>query len=243
MTTSKSSTLAAALAYRGAGLSVIPIRDDGSKRPALDSWDEFKGYKDKKTGQWVDGRLATEEELRRWLANGRLGIGVVAGKVSGNLEHLDFDYRADEVFPLWRDAVEAARPGLIERLSIRTTPREPAGYHVSYRCTDVTIPGNMKLAEEPFINQNGKPDRHALIETRGEGGQCLVPGCPPHCHSTGREYRHHSGPKLSQVQNITAAERQVLIRYCQVFDRKPQKEDPQQKNGGAEGWEILPGDD
>jgi hypothetical protein len=215
-------TLDAALAYWAAGLSVSPIREDGSKRP-FGSWEEYQH------------RLAEETELRRWFADGRLGLSIVGGAVSGNLEHLDFDKDAEVVFPAWSALVDAEAPGLVGRLSVRRTPGQ--GYHVSYRCTEVTIPGNSKLAMAPDPSDPKK--RLTLIETRGEGGQVLVPGCPAKCHPSGRTYVHHSGPKLSQVQTITAAERDILIRAAQSFDCTP----AEQPRAAASADRRRPGDD
>ena len=59
--------------YRDAGLSVIPIRPDGSKAPALASWQEFQE------------RLATDLELIKWFSR-TVGIGIVGGAISGGLE-------------------------------------------------------------------------------------------------------------------------------------------------------------
>jgi hypothetical protein len=214
-------TLAAALAYRRAGLSVVPIKDDGSKSPAV-PWKPFTDH------------LPTEATVRRWFADGRLGVGVPGGKVSGNLEHLDFDAGADQVFPAWCELVEAECRGLVDRLSIRTTPRP--GMACSYRCRDAVIPGNTKLAERQDPEKPDKPI--TLIETRGEGGQCLVPGCPPQCHPSGRTYEHYRGPKLSQVQEITAAERDILWRCARSFHELP----PDCGKDKARG-EGRPGDD
>src|SRR5439155_17035026 len=58
-----------------------------------------------------------------------------------------------------------------------------------------------------------------LIETRGEGGYALAPGSPGACHETGGEYRHLSGPKVSQVQDVSPDEREVLLRCARYFSR------------------------
>lgn len=60
--------------------SVIPIRADGSKAPALESWKEYQQ------------RLPTEMELQNWFVAGVNQIGVVTGKISG-LSVLDVDTR------------------------------------------------------------------------------------------------------------------------------------------------------
>src|SRR5262249_16724981 len=62
-----------------------------------------------------------------------------------------------------------------------------------------------------------------------------APGCPAECHATGRLYEHVSGPKLSQVQTITAAEREVIIRCARSFDQS------QPEHNGHVGG--RPGDD
>jgi hypothetical protein len=257
-------TLAAARAYVAAGLSVIPIARGGRKLPAgrllPEEWDEaeakykstwnpFKGYE--KVGVWVPGRLAMDEELRTWFdRKDPPGIGVICGAVSGNLETIDFDRRADEIFPAWSELVEAETPGLLDKLCVVRTPREPAGYHVRYCCPEVCIPGNTKLAEEPVPNpETGKDERGCLIETRGEGGYALAPGSPPECHENNRPYTHHSGPKVSQVETITAAERDTLLRCAGAFDAKPVEEE-QVRGGAFKGvavktvtMGISPGDD
>ena len=47
---------------------------------SIDSWEEYQR------------RIATDEELRRWFSDGRqTNIGIVCGKVSGNLVVVDFD--------------------------------------------------------------------------------------------------------------------------------------------------------
>lgn len=209
-------TLEAALAYRRGGLSVIPVRGDGSKAPAI-AWTEFQR------------RLPDEDEITRWFGNEQWGVGVVGGKVSGHLEIIDFDADAESVYPAWAELVEAEAPGLVARLSIRRTPKP--GFHVGYRCPDVAIPGNMKLAVA---------DGATLIETRGEGGQVLAPGCPPNCHPSGRLYEHHSGPVLSQVPTITASERELLLRCARSFDRSAGL---QQQSPRANGTSDRPGDE
>lgn len=242
----KFTPLDAALSYQRARLSVIPIKSDGSKAPAC-TW---KQYQEK---------AADETQIYVWFSNNdRLGIGIIAGKVSGNLEHLDFDHDAATVYPAWCDMVEAEAPGLLARLCVRKTPSD--GYHVSYRCPKVTIPGDTKIASKPvevpgkeemeFGGKKYKPTKAGerwyvvltLIETRGEGGQCVVPGTPAHCHRSGKLYVHHSGPKLSKVEAITAAEREVLWRCARVFDGSFPREEPRPPRPSAGGG-MAPGTD
>jgi hypothetical protein len=248
-------TLLAATLYLQSGLSMLPVKRDGSKAPsgidlpvkqdergevALDdevgpvrTWDPYKQ------------RVPTDQEVRSWFGReAPPGIGVINGKVSGNKELIDFDKDADVIYPQWCELVEAECPGLLARLTVVRTPRQPAGYHVHYRCPEVVIPGNTKLAEEPGVDaKSGKPTKLVLVETRGEGGYGLAPGSPAACHETGGTYEHFSGPKLSQIEFITAGEREVLWRCARSFNRVP----PEEPSGGQKPREgngrLLPGED
>jgi putative DNA primase/helicase len=212
-------TLEAALAYVKAGLSVLPVRADGSKTPAISRWKEYQQ------------RLPTEPELEGWFGKKHLGIGVICGKISSGLELIDFDAEAETIYPAWVELVEAEVTGLVNRLCVVKTPK---GYHVRYRCA-TPIPGNTKLAMTA-----GKPVE-VLIETRGEGGYGIAPGSPIECHDSRIPYEHRSGPKLSQVETITPDEREILIRCARSFDRSVEAE-PRHVNGDqAQG--VSPGDD
>jgi hypothetical protein len=229
-----------ALSYHAAGISIIPVRRDGTKAPDagllplapdLDtgkhrrSWDPFKE------------RLPTHAEVRNWFDRSEPpGIGAVGGRVSGNLEQLDFDGLADEIFPQWRELVEAERPGLVARLNVTRTPRRPAGYHVRYRCSGANIPGNTKLARDPAA----PPGEQVLIETRGEGGYAVTPGSPAECHATGGTYEHHSGPPLTELPDLKPEEREALVWAARYFDRTPPEAAPK---SGANGSGPRPGDD
>jgi putative DNA primase/helicase len=213
--------LTAALAYEADGLSVIPIRRDGSKRPSCASWKPYQQ------------EPADEAQVWTWFRGANPpGVAVVGGDVSGGLECLDFDAEAATTFSEWCALVEAEAPGLVARLSVAQTPK--GGYHVRYRCPDMPIPGNMKLATDPAA-------KAVLIETRGEGGYALAPGCPAECHPTGRLYEHHSGPPLKRVQAIGIAERDLLIRCARSFDRSPPPEPTSPPTGRGPG--LSPGDE
>jgi hypothetical protein len=165
--------------------------------------------------------------------------------VSDNLELIDFD--SGELLGGSCELVEAQCPGLVARLNVVETPREPAGYHVRYRCPEVEIPGNTKLAMKPGVNaKTGKPERIVLIETRGEGGQGLAPGGNPKAHPSGRPYTHHSGPPLTSLPKITAAEREVLLATARSFDlcaapAPKERASTGQGNAGPSG--LRPGED
>ncbi|MGA9753906.1 MAG: DUF3987 domain-containing protein [Desulfobaccales bacterium] len=119
-----------ALEYVAAGLSVIPTVKE-TKAPALQEWKIFQR------------RLPTISEIRRWFQKPDKSIGIVTGKVSGHLEMLDFDHLA-ELYDAWAALVNQDSLDLPKRLIRERT--QNSGLHVVYRCTEVTIPGNLKLA-------------------------------------------------------------------------------------------------
>jgi hypothetical protein len=212
------SALQAARLYRATGLSFLPVRLDGTKAPDGNLLP---------SGEWtpLQGRQPTDKEVARWFDRpDPRGIGVIGGKVSGHLEVIDFDERAAELFPAWRELVEAEAPGLMGKLTIVRTPREGEGYHVAYRCREVEIPGNLKLATEPYTDpKDGKEKHRTCIETRGEGGYFVAADSPLGVHENGRPYAHHGGPRLSKVTGITAAEREILHRCARCFDKPESK--------------------
>src|SRR3712207_2168124 len=104
-------TLQYAESYVEAGLSVIPLKLDGTKAVALPSWAQYQTER------------ATESDLLTWFGKNPKGIGIVGGPVSGNLEVIDFDQDAEQTFPEFCNIINAELPGLMERLVIDRTPR------------------------------------------------------------------------------------------------------------------------
>ena len=141
---------ATALNYLKAELSVLPARRK-DKCPAI-KWKEYQE------------RIPSESEVVTWFANKPDAVCIICGKVSGNLEVIDFDNHG-ELFPKWKEAIPAE---LFDKLVVERTPS--GGYHVAYRSKSDTYP-NIKLAQ-------GKRDDKwvTLIETRGNGGLVL---CSP----------------------------------------------------------------
>ncbi len=167
-----------ALAYVRHNYSVIPIRCDGSKAPdglVLPSVLDPREGKEKPSWNPFRERYPTPQELWAWFGESDHGIGIVCGRLSGNLEVLDFDDL--DTYLVWHRLVEAERPGAIGRYPRVRTPR---GVHV-YCHLPYTPPGNRNLA----LAEGGKK---ALIQTRGEGGYVLAPGCPPAAHPDGGVY-------------------------------------------------------
>jgi len=190
--------LAVAKTYRDAGLSVIPIAA-GSKLPV---------------GKWklFETQLMDDAELeRRYLTpyNGRLPdrLGVIGGAISGGLEMLDFDVGGLE-WDTWHEHVPSE---LFVKLLIERTPS--GGYHVAYRCENAEA--NQGLCYRLLFDE--KKQKHvwkATIETRGEGGFCVV------APSDG--YTLILGDWLN-VPIISQNERNLLIDVARTLNQKPKE--------------------
>lgn len=196
-------------AFLNAGLSVIPVYLD--KTPC---------------GPWKaqQSRRAHPSEVVAKLHAEAEAIALVCGEVSGSLEMIDFDLMG-ELYAAWVDIVQAEAPGLMERLVIERS--QSGGFHVLYRCPELTIPGNSKLAlrgiETPDANEieiAGKKYKPAeidgryfavvtLIETRGEGGYFLCTPSPGYALTQGR---------ISLMTTVTPAERAILIKAARSLN-------------------------
>jgi len=240
-----------------AGLCALPaVRRGDEKRVALSSWKPYQT------------RLPSGDELGSWFdpSGTDSAMCLVCGAVSGNLEMIDFDNwdgGGREAFGAWREAVEAACPGLVERLVTETTPA--GGRHVVYRC-ETEVSGNTKLAQrrievdgpEPVVvgSKEYTPRQDAggawvatvtIIETRGEGGLFL---CDP---SPGYEVIQGD---LREPPMISADERDVLLGCAWALDESPVPivdapeqsaeihSDPRRSTGDpSRSTAVRPGDD
>ncbi len=199
--------------YLAAGLCVLPA-NARKKYPDGVLWTSFQDA------------LPTPNVVDAWFRNPHDALCLVTGAVSGHLELLDFDCRGQAYAP-WRERVEAAMPGLLDRLYLETSPS--GGWHVVYR-GELPVSRSLKLAqrmdavapEEIIQGDAGKPmvERYCklyqptkdqsgnwrvlltLIETRGEGGLFL---CAP---SIG--YTRVQGD-LCCLSVLTESEREVLL--------------------------------
>jgi hypothetical protein len=224
--------LSLANSYADAGISTIPIRCDGSKSPAntipLDdngdpTWKPFQK------------EIAGPDERQSLFCRREVGIATVNGAVSGNLETVDFDDIPS--FQSWKELmIDQGARELYDRLLKFQTPRP--GVQIQYRCYD-GIGGSTKLARRL---KDG--EIKVLIETKGEGGYNLVPGCPPECHETGRPYKLRGGDPFNPPV-ITAEERKLIFdisrslnEYVEPeFEHKPAPP-PSGSNGHRPGDEY-----
>jgi hypothetical protein len=138
--------------------------------------------------------------------NGAPKIGAIAGSVSGNLECIDFDnkYISNEAFnTIW--SAYYNNPDvqhIINRHKLFVQNTVSGGYHIVYRYDATSCEKSQVLAKDP----TGK---HAVIETRGEGGYFVI--------TPSEGYTTISGDPMD-IPTIQHAERDFLINLAIAFD-------------------------
>ena len=191
-----------------AGLCVVPPAQNGTKKPLPPGRDpRWRQYQTQRPELTV---------LKGWYdpSNGLTGLGIVTGRVSGNVEAMDFDTRSG-----WEAYQEMAdhcgiKP-LIDRIWAGYGELSPRGAHLIYRCA--VIAGNTKLARDAA----GK----AFIETRGEGGYLVIAPSNGAVHPSGSEYCCVSG-SLSTILTISELERKDLWELAKSLDQVKRQPDP-----------------
>src|SRR6478736_1994022 len=201
--------------YSIEGLQFVPV--NAMKQPVVKGW-----------------QTSTEKHN---LSN-VIGVGLVCGAPSGNVECLDIDmkYALDKkLFDKYKKIVHAADDKLLNKLVVQKTRSN--GYHLIYRCSHIA--GNLKLANRPTTDEEkaetyeqtydaeikkSTPDDKAkkiaekvaandkvrvLFETRGIGGQFVI-------HSSdGYEFIFGD---LQSISEITPDEREILINTARQFN-------------------------
>ncbi|MGW0942938.1 DUF927 domain-containing protein [Streptomyces sp. NPDC002623] len=240
---------AAAQELHDAGLCVLPIKADGTKKPAV-PWLPYK----------VD--RTTPGQHDDWFGGDRpRGIAVVYGQVSGNVELIEFEGLAIRE-GLLDDVTEIMEgSGLGEPwaavLGGWATESPSGGRHYRVR-VEGDVPGNTKLASRLALEDEYTEDEkqrlrekpnarivRVLIETRGEGGYGLVEPSGGPVHASGRPYvRLAGGPGTIPV--LDAETMDAIRTACRMVDALPQPEAaktaPRPAPPRADG-SLRPGDD
>ena len=224
-----SNLLPIALRFLAQGISVVPTANDGSKRPAF-AWQGFQEH------------LPIADELLMWFKDGVEGIGVITGKVSGNLEMLELEGRA-VAEKMHLDIAEIANNSglgdLWQRLNAGYVELTPSGgLHWLYRVSDGTLPGNTKLARKP--GENGGVDVWA--ETRSEGGFTITAPSGGATHPSGGNWVLIGG-SIETIPTITMEQRNALHNIFAMFDEMPKAESIQQEVATKHDGILTPGDD
>ena len=214
-----SSVLEIARYYVSQGLSVIPVKADGSKAPMLNGWRKYSA------------EIADDATLSTWFAGANLvGIGVVPGPASGNLVVLDFEHRDGEsAYVEWVQRLPEELRTMVQELPTVSTPS--GGRHIWIRLPEAQH--GARLARYG----NGK----TKIEIRGEGHQVLAPGCPAECHASGQLY---GWAIESPVRELELEEWNTLVEWCCQCNDFQANEQPRDRDTiGTPAGEDSPGND
>jgi len=222
--------LQAALNFYDAGVSVVPAAVDGSKAP-IGSWKKYQSER------------ASREELIQWFGSGHIGIGIITGHISGNLEMLELEGRAVSS-GLLEEAKEIAFNSdlsdiwdLITNGYVEATPS--GGVHFLYRVSDEPISGNQKLARRP-----GEGDSvEVLAETRGEGGFVVTAPSSGSTHPSGSPWILLKGSPAT-IADLTMEQRNAIHAVFRSLDSMPVKESIELALKNPKSSDNLkPGDD
>jgi putative DNA primase/helicase len=173
-------------------VSVIPILDNQTKRPAI-RWSPY---------QAVAPNL---DDVNEWWGNGKpYGLALICGAVSGNLEMTEIEGRAmvSDKFQDLVNRMDELGVGHIWDLLYGpegfTETSPSGGLHFLYRISDHEVPGNTKIAS----NEDGL----CLAETRGHGGYVITAPTPGICHPSGEPWMLREG-QYGTLPTITWEER------------------------------------
>jgi len=138
--------------YLNCDLSVVPVKKD--KRPPME-WKHLQS--DPMVAGEVDGYFTDS-----W------GVALICGAVSDGLEIIDFDSHGKQIERIFeRFSSDEKAAYIFSRHKVYVEKSPSGGYHVCYthEC-DGRRDGNKKLA--------AWENNESMIETRGEGGYCIV---------------------------------------------------------------------
>jgi putative DNA primase/helicase len=221
-----------------AGVSVIPIQANPTKRPAV-SWSLFME------------RIASSDNVYEWWHGSDFGLALICGQVSGGLEMCEIEGRALadsgallHIISVMDDGGAGGVWDLLTGPNGYAEDSPSGGMHLIYRISDHPVPGNTKIAADE--------NRLVVAETRGEGGYVIVAPTPGHCHPSGEPWRLVNG-NYGQIPTITWAERNLLHECLRLaLDKTPPVEPRPVVTVSADGMgdatiaslmNLTPGDD
>lgn len=195
---------AVARIWQAAGVSVIPILDNQTKRPAV-RWSPYQAV------------VPSLDDVTEWWGNGKpYGLALICGAVSGNLEMTEIEGRAmvSEKLQDLINRMDELGVGHIWDLLYGpegfTETSPSGGLHFLYRISDHEVPGNTKIASRPATEEElcDKPlDKiKVLAETRGHGGYVITAPTPGICHPSGEPWILREG-QYGSLPTITWQER------------------------------------
>jgi putative DNA primase/helicase len=205
--------LAPALAWHDAGWCVVPIKADGSKSPAV-AWKDYG-----------TGTMTTRAQVSEWFSDERYGVGVVMGDASGGGMMLELEARAVAAGAPQRLVSIAQDNGLdalLTRVMQGAWARSPSGGMHLYIRTEGATPRNQKLA-----TRVGADGVEVIAETRGQGGQAVVPPTPGRFHPLGGTGWGwiRGGPGTAAV--LTGEDTEAILILLSALDEPPPAAAPQ----------------
>jgi P4 family phage/plasmid primase-like protien len=235
--------LPAVLQLADAGISVVPVIADGSKRPAV-KWAEYQHTR------------PSRQQLHDWFTSTTTpyGIGVITGRISGNLEMLEIEGRgANQLTELADLATKTGIAELWTRICTGWLELSPSGgIHWFYRVqwADKQKPaGNQKVATRPStateLATNPKQRKQVIAETRGEGGYTVAAPSNGTCHPTGKPWvRLAGGPDAIPVLTIDERETlHALLGTLHEPDPEPPAQDTLTPHPDTDPDGLRPGED
>ena len=221
--------------WQAAGVSVIPILDNQTKRPAV-RWSPYQVT------------IPTLGEVDEWWGNGKpYGLALICGAVSGGLELVELEGRAhsgDSMVEIMNRIDELGARHIWERLSGPDGYSEMSpsgGVHLLYRISDHEVPGNTKIASTS--------EGLCLAETRGHGGYVIVAPTPGVCHPSGQPWDLLDG-EYGKLPLITWVERNLIHDALRLaLDESPPPQTPAalpavaSPGSGSSAVGLSPGDE
>jgi hypothetical protein len=189
-----------------AGLCLLPVCEDGSKKPDVSTWTAFQTTR------------PTRTQMRDWDFAHRSGYGVIAGAVSGNVVAVDFD--CDDTYAALIDgAPRCGMDDFVVRVADGYEDQTPGGG----RRWLVHLPADVEwrdctLAQRP--GRAGEPPKKTLIEL--PTFNILAPSNGL-VHPSQKPYQRLSGG-FDTIATCTRDEWEAFLDYCRSFDEMPRRE-------------------
>ena len=195
--------LDAAREAHAVGLCVLPVADDGSKRPAVPTWKQFQSA------------LPTATEFASFGFAQRAGLGVISGAASGYRECWDFDC-LDAYGQFIEAAAACGLDEVVRRISTGFENATPGGgrrWIVEY--PREVVWKDVTLARR--VGRDGEPAVKTLIEM-----PTFAIVAPSHgqTHPSGRPYVQLTGG-FSTIATYSTEERRELIALARTCDQIP----------------------
>lgn len=190
-------------------ISIIPVRDkneifNGKLYKAKTPYREWALYQHEIIDRAVLYNLMTDHNTT--------AIAMVCGKISGNLEVIDFDVKykpgCDAIII---NALNEFYPDILAKMRVHKT--RSGGTHLVYKIKDHEVPPSTHLCNRPATdeeiqeNPNNKKKYRTFVETRGTGALATAPP------SLGYTIR-----KNIPIQEISWEERCSLIEFIKNYN-------------------------